>query len=76
LKWLQARDELYEEIMEKAWNPEGKYFGQSYDENRVLDSAVLIMPLVFFEDVPYSDSPPLRPSAPAAKESDQALIDQ
>jgi len=48
LKWLQARDELYEEIMEKAWNAEGKYFGQSYDENRVLDSAVLIMPLVFF----------------------------
>lgn len=48
LKWLQARDELYEEIMEKAWNPEGKYFGQSYDETRVLDSSVLIMPLVFF----------------------------
>ncbi|ESK89077.1 glycoside hydrolase family 15 protein [Moniliophthora roreri MCA 2997] len=47
-KWLEARDLLYEEIMEKAWNKELKYFGQSYDENEVLDSAVLIMPLVFF----------------------------
>ncbi|EEB90185.1 hypothetical protein MPER_11643, partial [Moniliophthora perniciosa FA553] len=47
-KWLEARDSLYEEIMEKAWNKELKYFGQSYDENEVLDSAVLIMPLVFF----------------------------
>jgi len=34
--------------MEKAWNKEHKYFGQSYDENGTLDSAVLIMPLVFF----------------------------
>ncbi|KAL0565858.1 hypothetical protein V5O48_016160 [Marasmius crinis-equi] len=47
-KWLEARDSLYEEIMEKAWNQENKYFGQSYDENDTLDSAVLIMPLVFF----------------------------
>lgn len=46
--WLQARDELYEEIMNKAWDKEGKYFGQSYEETDVLDSAVLIMPLVFF----------------------------
>jgi len=48
MKWLQARDELYEDIMEKAWNKEGKYFGQSYEETDVVDSAVLIMPLVFF----------------------------
>lgn len=34
--------------MEKAWNEEHKWFGQSYEENGVLDSAVLIMPLVFF----------------------------
>ncbi|KAF9448768.1 glycoside hydrolase family 15 protein [Macrolepiota fuliginosa MF-IS2] len=47
-KWLAARDELYEEIMELAWNKEGKFFGQSYEETHVLDSAVLIMPLVFF----------------------------
>jgi hypothetical protein len=47
-RWLEARDELYEEIMQKAWNPEKKFFAQSYDEIDVLDSAVLIMPLVFF----------------------------
>jgi GH15 family glucan-1,4-alpha-glucosidase len=47
-KWLTARDELYEEIMQKAWNAEGKYFAQSYEDTDVLDSAVLIMPLVFF----------------------------
>lgn len=46
--WLAARDALYEEIMEKAWNKEHQWFGQSYEENHVLDSAVLIMPLVFF----------------------------
>jgi len=34
--------------MEKAWNKQGKFFGQSYEDNDVLDSAVLIMPLVFF----------------------------
>jgi len=48
LKWLETRDELYEEIMEKAWNKEGKYFGQSYEDKHVVDAAVLIMPLVFF----------------------------
>ncbi|KAF8227819.1 glycoside hydrolase family 15 protein [Tricholoma matsutake] len=47
-KWLAARDYLYEEIMHRAWNKEGKYFGQSYEDTDVLDSAVLIMPLVFF----------------------------
>ncbi|KAF8875654.1 glycoside hydrolase family 15 protein [Infundibulicybe gibba] len=46
--WLEARDTIYEDIMHKAWNKDGKYFGQSYDETDVLDSAVLIMPLVFF----------------------------
>jgi uncharacterized membrane protein len=34
--------------MDKAWNKQGKFFGQSYEDNDVLDSAVLIMPLVFF----------------------------
>jgi hypothetical protein len=46
--WLETRDELYEQIMQKAWNPEKRFFAQSYDEIDVLDSAVLIMPLVFF----------------------------
>jgi GH15 family glucan-1,4-alpha-glucosidase len=47
-KWLEARDYLYEEIMNKAWNKEKGFFGQSYEDKDVLDSAVLIMPLVFF----------------------------
>ena len=46
--WLTARDDLYEEIMHKAWNPALQAFGQSYEETDVLDSSVLIMPLVFF----------------------------
>ena len=48
LEWLAARDELYEEIMQKAWYPKGEYFGQSYEEPDVLDSSLMIMPLVFF----------------------------
>ena len=48
LEWLLARDELYEEIMTKAWNDEQKFFCQTYEDKDILDSAVLIMPLVFF----------------------------
>ncbi|KAJ7606665.1 glycoside hydrolase family 15 protein [Roridomyces roridus] len=48
MQWLTARDNLYEEIMKKAWDPKAEAFGQSYEETDVLDSAVLIMPLVFF----------------------------
>ncbi|KAJ6480355.1 glycoside hydrolase family 15 protein [Mycena sanguinolenta] len=47
-QWLAARDSLYEEIMNKAFDKELKIFGQSYEDTDVLDSAVLIMPLVFF----------------------------
>ncbi|THH07114.1 hypothetical protein EW145_g3617 [Phellinidium pouzarii] len=47
-EWLLARDDLYEEIMTHAWNPEKKFFTQSYEDKETLDSAVLIMPLVFF----------------------------
>ncbi|ETW87512.1 glycoside hydrolase family 15 protein [Heterobasidion irregulare TC 32-1] len=48
LKWLEARDDLYEQVMNYAWNPEMQIFGQSYEATHVLDSSVLIMPLVFF----------------------------
>lgn len=47
-EWITARDELYEQIMHKAWNKDLKIFGQSYEETGVLDSSVMIMPLVFF----------------------------
>jgi len=52
-KWLDTRDKLYEEIQTKGWNASKGYYAQSYDEPEVLDSAVLIMPLVFF--CPASD---------------------
>jgi hypothetical protein len=47
-EWITARDELYEQIMHKAWNKDLQIFGQSYEETHVLDSSVMIMPLVFF----------------------------
>ena len=47
-KWLEARDGLYEEIMEKGYNTEMKCFVQSYENNTMLDSSILIAPLVFF----------------------------
>ena len=47
-EWYKARDELYEEIMTKAWNAEKRFFAQSYEDKEILDSALLIMPLVFF----------------------------
>ncbi|TCD66045.1 hypothetical protein EIP91_001901 [Steccherinum ochraceum] len=47
-QWLEARDDLYEQIMHKAWNAEKGFFGQSYEDKHVLDSSLMIMPLVFF----------------------------
>ena len=46
-RWLKVRDEIYEEIMYKGWNAERKAFVQSYDDD-TLDASNLIMPLVFF----------------------------
>jgi hypothetical protein len=34
--------------MNRAWNPEERFFAQSYEDKDIVDSAVLIMPLVFF----------------------------
>jgi len=47
-EWLKARDELYEEIMEKSWYAPGAHYGQSYEEPHVLDASILVLPLVFF----------------------------
>jgi GH15 family glucan-1,4-alpha-glucosidase len=47
-EWLKVRDEICEEVMEKGYNHELKVFIQSYEAREVLDSAVLIAPLVFF----------------------------
>lgn len=47
-EWRRARDELYDEIMNKGYNLKDKYFCMSYESPDVLDAAVLIAPLVFF----------------------------
>ncbi len=46
-RWLKVRDQIYEEIMEWGWSAERKSFVQSYDDD-TLDASNLIMPLVFF----------------------------
>ncbi|KAK8056128.1 Six-hairpin glycosidase-like protein [Apiospora rasikravindrae] len=47
-KWLEARDSLYEEIMEKGYNKEMGCFIQGYESRTHIDSSILIAPLVFF----------------------------
>jgi len=46
-RWLAVRDEIYEEIMARGWNPARQAFVQAYD-SQALDASVLLMPLVFF----------------------------
>jgi len=46
-RWLNVRDEIYEEIMDRGWNDKLEAFVQHYDSDS-LDAANLIMPLVFF----------------------------
>jgi GH15 family glucan-1,4-alpha-glucosidase len=46
-RWLQVRDQIYEEIMAKGWSDARQAFVQHYD-SRSLDASNLIMPLVFF----------------------------
>ncbi|RAL66274.1 hypothetical protein DID88_005945 [Monilinia fructigena] len=47
-EWLRVRDTIYEEIMEKGYNTEMQVFIQSYESRTMLDSSILIAPLVFF----------------------------
>lgn len=47
-EWYRVRDLIYEEVMNKGYNHKLECFIQSYESNEVLDSAVLIAPLVFF----------------------------
>ena len=46
-RWLIIRDQIYEEIMTKGWNPQRQAFVQHYGSED-LDAANLLMPLVFF----------------------------
>jgi GH15 family glucan-1,4-alpha-glucosidase len=47
-EWMNVRDEMYEDIMDRGFNKEMGCFVQSYESREMLDSAVLIAPLVFF----------------------------
>ncbi|KAF7872637.1 hypothetical protein EAF04_003554 [Stromatinia cepivora] len=47
-EWLKVRDTIYEEIMEKGYNTDLQVFVQSYESRTLLDSSILIAPLVFF----------------------------
>ncbi len=46
-RWRHVRDEIYLDVMENGWNEELQTFTQSY-ENDALDASLLIMSLVFF----------------------------
>ena len=46
-RWIQIRDEIYEEIMAKGWSESREAFVQSYG-SEALDASNLMMPLVFF----------------------------
>ncbi len=46
-KWHKVRDQIYEEIMDRGWNPDKQTFVQAYGSD-TLDASNLIMPLVFF----------------------------
>jgi GH15 family glucan-1,4-alpha-glucosidase len=47
LKWMEVRDRIYEEVMNRGWNPKRRAFTQFYGSDD-LDASLLIMPLVFF----------------------------
>ncbi len=46
-RWTMERDRVYNQIMERGWNPKVKAFTQHY-ESDVLDSSLLMMPLQGF----------------------------
>jgi GH15 family glucan-1,4-alpha-glucosidase len=46
-RWLRVRDEIYEEVMQKGWDPNRRSFVQAYDSH-ALDAANLLMPLTLF----------------------------
>ena len=46
-RWTKERDRIYEEIMEKGWNPKKRSFTQTYG-GEALDASLLLMPLVKF----------------------------
>ena len=47
VRWMDTRDAIYRQIIDKGWNPERGAFVQHYGSN-VLDASILLMPLVKF----------------------------
>jgi GH15 family glucan-1,4-alpha-glucosidase len=47
MRWSAVRDRIYNQIMERGWNPGRRAFVQHYDTD-VLDASLLIMPLCKF----------------------------
>ncbi len=45
--WVAERDAIYEEVMEKGWNPRKQSFVQYYGSD-ALDASLLLMPLMKF----------------------------
>jgi GH15 family glucan-1,4-alpha-glucosidase len=45
--WLGERDRIYNQVMDKGWNPGRGAFVQHYGSD-VLDASILLMPLVLF----------------------------
>ena len=48
-RWVNERDRLYNQIMDRGWNEEAGAFTQHYDTG-VLDSSLLLMPVAGFID--------------------------
>jgi GH15 family glucan-1,4-alpha-glucosidase len=46
-RWTAARDQIYNQIMERGWHPGRQAFVQHYDTD-VLDASLLLMPLCKF----------------------------
>ena len=46
-RWVEERDRIYQQIMERGWNPDRRAFTQ-HDQTEVLDASLLMLPLVGF----------------------------
>jgi GH15 family glucan-1,4-alpha-glucosidase len=46
-RWTEERDRIYQQIMDRGWNPQRRAFTQ-HDQTQVLDASLLMMPLVGF----------------------------
>jgi GH15 family glucan-1,4-alpha-glucosidase len=47
VRWMAARDQIYEQVMARGWHEERNAFVQHYDTD-VLDASVMMMPLAKF----------------------------